>query len=277
MTYLSRLKKSFEGAIRLPLHAQSKYVIISDCHRGIGNTNDNFIKNQPIYVAALKYYLRYGFTYIELGDGDELWENRHMEQIKDAHETIFCLIDDFDKQNRLYRLYGNHDITQKKNPHFHAGLILENTFSENAPIIFLTHGHQADLLNSTFWPLSRFLVRYFWKPLERYGIADPTSAAKNNLRKSKTENRLYRFAQKEHLRLIAGHTHRPLLSGEDLTYCNSGSCVHPYSITCIEIEHMHISLVKWNLSAGSDMYVHIDHTVLEGPIPLTYTPYNTQK
>lgn len=224
--------------------------------------------NQPIYIAALKHYLQYGFTYIELGDGDELWENRHIEQIESAHTTSFCLLEAFNKHKRLYRIYGNHDIIQKKNPHFHAGLLLENKSSKPSKDIFLTHGHQADLLNSTFWRLSRFLVRYLWKPLEKYGIADPTSAAKNNLRKNKTEKRLYAFAKREQVLLIAGHTHRPFLLQENLIYANSGSCVHPYSITCIEIEHMHISLVKWSLSAGHDKLVHIDRTILSGPFSL---------
>ena len=46
MSYYSRLSKSFEGALRLPLTERSKYVFISDCHRGVGNSNDNFLKNQ---------------------------------------------------------------------------------------------------------------------------------------------------------------------------------------------------------------------------------------
>ena len=44
MGYYSRISKSFEGALRLPLTERSKYVLISDCHRGIGNSNDNFLK-----------------------------------------------------------------------------------------------------------------------------------------------------------------------------------------------------------------------------------------
>lgn len=46
MSYYSRLSKSFEGALRLPLTERSKYVFISDCHRGVGNSNDNFLKTR---------------------------------------------------------------------------------------------------------------------------------------------------------------------------------------------------------------------------------------
>lgn len=93
--------------------------------------------------------------------------------------------------------------------------------------MYLTHGHQADVLNSTLWRLSRFLVRYLWKPLEHYGVLDPTSAAKNYTRKHKTEQRLQRYAAERNITLITGHTHRPALSADDSSYYNSGSCVHP--------------------------------------------------
>lgn len=313
MSYISRLHKAFEGALRLPLNECTKYVIFSDCHRGIGDANDNFLKNQTLYVAALQHYLRTGFTYIELGDGDELWENRSMQQIIEAHTPVFELLSLFHKQKRLYLLYGNHDMV-KKDRHFlakcyskypcscgnhnhlankqlfsdiqvHEGMILAPSLEQGikqtqitkqtqlskqsqVTLICLTHGHQASLLNSTFWRLSRFLVRYVWKPLEHLGFSDPTSAAKNYTAKEKTDKRLHRFAQKEGIVLIAGHTHRPLLSETDLSYCNSGSSVHPYSITCLEIVGTHISLVKWALAAGPDMQLYVSREVLSGPVSL---------
>lgn len=100
MSYDSRLKKSFEGALRLPLNNCTKYVLISDCHRGCGTSNDNFLKNQNLYYAALSYYYRAGYTYIELGDGDELWENRSMKQIIEAHSDVFSLLSCFHSQKR---------------------------------------------------------------------------------------------------------------------------------------------------------------------------------
>lgn len=310
MSYYSRLQKALEGALRLPLNNCSKYVLFSDCHRGVGNSNDNFLKNQTLYTAALQYYFKAGFTYIELGDGDELWENRDLTTIIDAHSNVFQLLARFYNRNRLYMLYGNHDIVKAKNsyvgrccntypccccsnPHlenkllfpnikYYEGIILENTACQisacqntdktstlqTARDIFLTHGHQADLFNSTFWRLSRFLVRYVWKPLERYGVPDPTSASKNYSRKRKTEEHLHNFAKQKNIILIAGHTHRPQLSETDLSYCNSGSCVHPYSITCLEIEHMKISLIKWVLTAGADMRLYVTREVLSGPVTL---------
>lgn len=296
MGYYSRLQKAFEGAYKLPLNLNSKYVLISDCHRGIGTSNDNFLKNQTLYVAALQHYFRTGYTYLELGDGDELWENRNLEQIIEVHNDIYRLLSLFHSCKRLYLLYGNHDIVKKdthytfkcystypcccpNNPHlakqpllpdikFYEAIILENTTAPEAKSIYLTHGHQSDLFNSTLWRFTRFLVRYIWEPLEHFGVLDPTSAAKNYTRKKKTEQRLHHFAQKEGHILITGHTHRPLLSETDLSYCNCGSCVHPYNITCLEIERMQISLVKWTLSVRADMSLQVIREILSGPIVL---------
>lgn len=274
MSYYSRITKSFEGALRLPLTDRSRYVLISDCHRGTGTSNDNFLKNQNLYFAALRFYYRMGFTYIELGDGDELWENRNMEQIVEAHSNVFWLLSLFREQERLYMLYGNHDMvkkyaryTQKSCGAFHSGIILENAASpENN--VYLTHGHQSDLFNSSLWRFTRFLVRYLWKPLERFGVLDPTSAAKNYTRKHKTEQRLHHWAERENHILITGHTHRPTLKEDDRYYYNSGSCVHPRCITCLEIEGRRIRLVKWTLATRPDMSLYVSREILAGPAPL---------
>lgn len=296
MSYYSRLNRTFIDVPRLPLNINTKYVLISDCHRGTGTSNDNFLKNQNLYFAALQHYYQAGYTYIELGDGDELWENRSMQQIIEAHGDIFYLLSCFHRQGRLHMLYGNHDIMKRKKRYavrcyraypgccgntpslencpllpdirFYSGIILEHTDPAGAKDIYLTHGHQADLLNSTLWRFSRFLVRYLWKPLERYGVLDPTSAAKNYTRKQKTEQRLHHWAQMENHILITGHTHRPALSGQDSCYFNSGSCVHPCSITCLEIESMRIRLVKWQLAVREDQSLYVAREIMSDPVPL---------
>lgn len=296
MSYYSRLSESFENVPRLPLSRHTKYVLISDCHRGTGTSNDNFLKNQNLYYAALQHYYKMGYTYIELGDGDELWENRSMKQIIEAHGDVFYLLSCFHAQGRLHMLYGNHDMVKKSlrytvkycnaypcccgnNPYlesrpllpdirFYPGIILENISAPDTRDVYLTHGHQADFLNSTLWRCSRFLVRYLWRPLEHYGVLDPTSAAKNYTKKQKVEQRLHRWAKRENHILITGHTHRPTLSAEDSCYYNSGSCVHPYSITCLEIQQLQIRLVKWALATRPDMSLYVAREVLAEPVPL---------
>ena len=117
MGYRKRLDRAFDRAPVLPLCPGNKYVLFSDCHRGNGTNNDNFLKNQHLYMAALQYYAKNQYTYIELGDGDELWENRKMEQIEEVHGEVFEFLSQFYRRRRLYMIYGNHDIV-KKNPSF---------------------------------------------------------------------------------------------------------------------------------------------------------------
>ncbi len=280
MSYHRRLDKSFEHVPILPWDEDSRYVLFSDCHRGNGSQGDNFLKNRHLYLAALDYYYRGGFTYIELGDGDELWENRNMDQIKEIHSDVFRQLSQFYQERRLYMLYGNHDMikkyprfSQKKCASFYCmvsgdqqplfpnitcypGLILQN--HQTGKRLYLTHGHQASLLNSTLWPVNCFLVRYLWKPLEQLGVLDPTSAAKNHKTKKRTEQRLSTWANHYHRTLITGHTHRPMLSTEGASYANTGSCVHPYCITCIEIRGEQLSLVKWYVDARPSGCLYVE-------------------
>ncbi|MDE6906348.1 MAG: metallophosphoesterase family protein [Lachnospiraceae bacterium] len=274
-----RLDKSFKNAPVLPLYPHSKAVLISDCHRGTGNSNDNFLKNQHLYAAALHYYYSRGFTYIEMGDGDELWENRSISVIREIHSDVFWQLSLFERENRLYMLYGNHDhVMKNSSDQYHEGLILKmcGCVSEDKNScprlrcleLYLTHGHQAELLNSTFWKLSRFLVRYLWKPLEQLGVLDPTSAAKNYHRRRKSERRLSAWAVKNNCYLITGHTHRPMLGDENTHYFNTGSCVHPRCITCLEIENASICLVKWFVEVRKDNSLYVAREVLAGPLSL---------
>lgn len=284
MSYDTRISKAFEEACRLPLTMASKYVIFSDCHRGTGTAGDNFLKNEFIYLAALQYYFPKKFTYIELGDGDELWENRSLEAIKSMHPEAFRIMSQYFQENRFYSIYGNHDIVKKQsqfsNKHFqhyycshtmchrplfpdicfYSGIILEDC--EGKKDIYLTHGHQSDILNSTLWPLSRFLVRYVWKPLENLGIPDPTSAAKNNTKKKKSEEHLTNWAREHNRLLITGHTHHPMIGTKDSPYFNTGSCVSPAGITCIEIENRCLSLIKWELGTRSNQTVYVKRECL---------------
>ncbi len=259
MSYKKRLDRAFKKAPVLPLHPHTKYVFFSDCHRGIGNNNDNFAKNAVNYHAALQYYYQYGFTYIEAGDGDELWENNCLEQILESHCGIFSKFKEFHKENRFYMLYGNHDIIKRNLPPlfadscFHEGLLLQ---SENPCVnLKIVHGHQADFMNSVLWRITRFLVRHLWAPLERFGILDPTSASKNNRKRSRIEKKLLSYAKEKHCHLLAGHSHHALLGTPDSPYHNCGSCVFPNYITCIELCGYNISLVKWYCSAEGNSHL----------------------
>ena len=284
-SYSRRMARAYETAPVLSIDDDSRIVIMSDCHRGSGNLADDFGGNEKVCYAALKTYDRQRYVYIELGDGDELWENKRMADIKAVHGDIFRMLTEFYRDKRLWLLYGNHDmekkckpalldtysdlLTKKDMPLFPGAVIYESLLLRYLPLkkdIFLVHGHQVDFLNSTLWRLSRFLVRHIWQRLELIGVNDPTSAAKNNKVKWMIERRLMQWAQDMGVPVIAGHTHRPVFPepGEG-RYFNDGSCVHPWNITAIEIVAGGISLVKWGEKTRDDGTVYIGKDVIAGP------------
>ena len=265
MSFLSRMSRAYKNALVLPLSVDSKYILFSDCHRGDGRADDNFLKNEFLYLAALRYYDKYAFTYLELGDGDELWENRSIEQIRQMHPHSFEMLERFRREQRLYLIYGNLDMVKKyKGGVFYESILLKDTLHKKN--IFLTHGHQAQVMNSTYWKVNRFLVRYLWKNLELIGVPDPTSAAKNNMAKGSVEQRLAQWAARQQVILIAGHTHRPMAGTKQSPYFNTGSCVHPAGITGIEIERRCITLIKWSLGTRTDQTVCVQREVLAAAV-----------
>lgn len=286
-----RLDRAYKNAKRISFTDESKFILFSDCHRGDASFADDFANNRNIYFHALSHYFSNHFTYIELGDGDELWENLFFKDIFEANKNVYLLLQKFFKENRLHMVYGNHDMVYRNSnvtkrhfesyfeakegkdvPFFpgiayHEALILEHT--EIKQELFLTHGHQADFMNYVGWKINRFLVRVLWKPLQIWGIKDPTSPAKNYVELVKVERRLKKWIANNHNKItITGHTHRPRFPKPEenaLHYFNDGSCVHPRSITGIEIENGNISLIKWFIDTKEDGTLQIVKEYLEGP------------
>jgi UDP-2,3-diacylglucosamine pyrophosphatase LpxH len=288
MSVFSRLTQVFESSKRIPIDDSSKIILMSDCHRGDNSWADDFARNQNIYFAALSYYYKKGYTYIEIGDGDELWENRSFDVIRRAHSDVFWLLSRFHADRRLYLIWGNHDIvksyksylekrfyryydvrSRRHEPLFdnvktYESLVLTYENANNK--IFVVHGHQGDLLNDYLWPLARFLVRYVWRNLELIGFNNPTSPAKNYSKKLAVEKRIIEWIRVNNQMLIAGHTHRPIFprKGEPL-YFNTGSCVHPRCITGIEIVNGMIALIKWCIKAKDDGTLFVTRDILAQP------------
>ena len=284
-----RLDRAYQNAHVVPFDDDSKFILFSDCHRGDNSFADDFANNRNIYYHALKHYYVEGFNYAELGDGDELWENISFSSILNAHKNVYELMQLFHKKNRLHMIWGNHDMvyrnpdTVKKNLStyfdpkvgedvelfgdikYHEAIVLKHKDTNQE--IFLTHGHQADWWNYNFWKWSRFLVRILWKPLNVMGIADPTSPAKNYKELIKVERRTKKWiTDNDNLMTIVGHTHRPRFPEPgDIAFFNDGSCVHPRSITGIEIENGAISLIKWQIATKEDGTLQIVRVLLEGP------------
>lgn len=289
MSSQKRISRAYDTARRISFNDASKFIIFSDCHRGDNSFADDFANNRNVYFHALKHYYKEGFCYCELGDGDELWENKSFKSIHEAHKNVYDLLQLFYNDDRWYPILGNHDmayqnkkyvekhlstyfdkVTGKQQPlfpniQFSEGLILEHETTGQE--IFMIHGHQADWMNYKGWKFNRFMVRALWRQLQVVGISDPTSPAKNFKELIKVERRTKRWIiDNKNLFTITGHTHRPRFPEPgDIAYFNDGSCVHPRSITGLEIENGEISLIKWNISTSEDGTLKVIRILLEGP------------
>lgn len=289
MPSAKRFSSAFQKARRIKFNDTSKFAIFSDCHRGNNSFADDFAKNKNSYFHALSHYYRNGFTYCELGDGDELWENLTFQSIFEAHKNVFQLLQCFFKEGRLHRILGNHDMvygseeyvkkhlysyidsaTEKKEPLFPGitfpeALVLEHEDTKQE--IFMVLGHQADGLSYYLWKVDRFMVRVLWRQLQIFGIGDPTSPARNNTELNKVERRTKKWIISNNDQFtITGHTHRPRFPRPgEIPYFNDGSCVHPRAITGLEIEDGKISLVKWEIGTTDEGFLKAFRFVLEGP------------
>ena len=205
---------------------------------------------------------------------------------------MYLLLKRFHEDKRLHFIWGNHDMVYRKQDYvdkylntyfdpktgnykelfcdikYYEGIILKH--SETQQELFLCHGHQADWWNYLLWKWSRFMVRVLWKPLNIMGIADPTSPAKNYKELIRVERRTKKWIiDNNNLITITGHTHRPRFPEPgDIAFFNDGSCVHPRSITGLEIENGKISLIKWEIATNEEGILQIVRVLLEGPTPL---------
>jgi len=286
-----RLNQVFKKAQQIPFDDSSKFIFFSDCHRGDNSWADNFAHNQNLFYHALNHYYKNDFTYIEVGDGDELWENKKFSKIIQTYGHIFKLFRKFYLKKRLYLIYGNHDM-ERKNPRqvektlyqyhdethdqpkplfenikMNEGIVLKH--KKSGKKIFLTHGHQGDLINDKLWFIDRILVRYLWRYLQILGIRNPRSPADNSKKKAEIERKLVAWTKKNKQILIAGHTHRPRLPNKGTPpYFNCGSCIHPRCITGLEIQNGQITLIKWHVRPKNDGALYIVRKILEGPAKL---------
>ena len=292
MNTLKKLLSAYENAYKVPFNEDTRIIFFSDVHRGDNSLADEFAHNQNIYYHAMEYYFKNGFTYIEVGDGDELWEQTKFHVIRYAHSPVFMLLKKFHDDNRFIMLYGNHNMTfknpknVKKNLYsfydeydeetkvlfqgikVHEAVVLVN---EKIPLeIFVVHGHQGDFINDQIWPLMRTLNSYFWRYFHTVGFQNPASPAKNAHKRHKIEINYSKFIAAYDKVLIVGHTHRPKFPKPgELPYFNTGCCIHPRNITGIEIVDNQISLIEWRTIPDNDGNLRIIRRVIRGPRPLS--------
>ncbi|NTW71308.1 MAG: serine/threonine protein phosphatase [Eubacteriaceae bacterium] len=300
MNTMKRLTEAYGKALEIPFNDQSKFILFSDVHRGDNSISDEFAHNQNIYFHAMNHYYNEGFTYIEVGDGDELWEHSAFKYIIRAYGDVYSLLSRFYMDKRFYMLYGNHNLDLKNEKYVKENLfkyydIYENEFDFLFPDlkvyesiilkheisrkeIFMVHGHQGDFLNDQLWPITKYLNRHLWHYFHIVGFRNPSSPSKNMHKCHKIEKNYSKWIKIYQKMLIVGHTHRPKFGGKNgESYFNTGSCVFPLGITGIEIENGMISLVKWNIRPDEKGSLNVLRNVLKGPEPLDDYMYKAGK
>jgi predicted phosphodiesterase len=287
----TRLDKVFENSFPVPFDDSSKFVFFGDVHRGDDSLSDEFGRNRHIYYHALDYYYENECTYVEVGDGDELLEQPRYKHIYTAHVTTFEMLKRYYNDNRLIMLYGNHNRQLRHEKYVennlyrthdefsdtyddlfpgikvHESLIMKHR--DTGQEIFVLHGHQGDLFNDQLWHLSFVAIRYFWRFMHILGVKYAASPSRNLYRRHKVEKNFNRWNLSRDIMLICGHTHRPKFPREgEPAYFNTGCCIHPRGIYCLELICGNISLVSWRMHSKKDGTLFVKRTIVQGPEPI---------
>ena len=89
--------------------AKDKFIIFSDQHKGARDGADIFALANKNYLAALGYYFKNDFFYINLGDSEELWENL-IVTVEQHNKATFAAERKFLDKKKFTKIYGNHDL-----------------------------------------------------------------------------------------------------------------------------------------------------------------------
>jgi UDP-2,3-diacylglucosamine pyrophosphatase LpxH len=251
-TYAGRhLTRAFNKAVEVPIRCSSRMVFFSDLHRGDGSRADGFARNRGLFLHALGHYYDRGFTYVEVGDGDELWKKWCFGDIQRAHGRVFDLMHRFDREGRLHVVLGNHDIRNGRgNQVDKDGILARGSLrlrhTQTGQQILVVHGHQADLKSDYLAGFGQLLVGSVWKRLQLLGMVGVTSQAGHLWALNRIERAIIDWVRKTRQAVICGHTHRPMSSAYGMPpYFNTGSCVFPGCITGLELRDEQLSLVSW--------------------------------
>ena len=207
----------------------ARIIIFSDHHKGARNHADDFRRCERAYNTALGYYLTKGFTLIELGDVEELWEERDRKVVK-KYQYVLEKTAEFSRRKRYLRFWGNHDdlwsfpdrVKSRLGPIFGEDLKVYEARTvrilrqgRELGLLFLVHGHQGTTESDKFGWFSRIPVRFVWRPIQRVFKISLNTPAKEWVLREKHNIAMYLWAQGQSKTvLIAGHTHRPVFKSK---------------------------------------------------------------
>lgn len=215
--------KTDKGLVLL-VKDDSRYIIFSDQHKGARNGYDDFALAEKNYLQALDFYNDEQFTFVNLGDAEELWKNSLSSVIK-HNKLCFEKEKLFVNRGAYIKIVGNHDLYWANDPL--AGITIEKIYGQKLKVyealmlcrvtkddtllnIFLTHGHQGDKQSDGNW-FSKWFVSVIWGRLQAYFELNPNTPAFNDRLKNNHNMMMYEWsAQQKSTILITGHTHQPV-------------------------------------------------------------------
>lgn len=251
---------------------KDKFIVLSDQHKGARDDADDFMLAEKNYLAALDYYNQESFTYINLGDSEELWENL-LISVRRHNKATFEREKLFLQRGAFLKIFGNHDLYWDNDPlapvsllqiygqkvNIYEGLILQTTIGSKPLNIYMTHGHQGDLQSDGNW-FSKWFVSNIWAPLQSYLKINPNTPANNEDLKTAHNAIMYEWSAKQrNMLLITGHTHQPVFQ----------------SLTHIETLYIQLERAKKanDIERINDLQKQISARHLEGDVSLDFTGY----
>jgi len=207
---------------------EARFVLLSDQHKGGKDAADDFRHTENNYLTALRHYFDEGFTYVNLGDCEELWESTPAVVIE---KNKASLLEEarFLAAERYYRIFGNHDLEWKYafpqalylRPVFGnklevpEGYLLTTEYNGRTFSFFLAHGHQGDQ-RSDGNAFSMWFVAAIWTPIQRYLEISVDVISDSFDLVDKHNIMMYDWsATKQNLIFISGHTHKPVFASLD--------------------------------------------------------------
>jgi UDP-2,3-diacylglucosamine pyrophosphatase LpxH len=218
------LNRARAAAAVVPIELRDlRLAVLSDLHRGSGDNADDFRACKHNFAAAVAHYHRRHHILAILGDAEDLWECWPAEVVSKYAASI-AQEKPFLDAGRYWRFFGNHDdawqhrilVDLYLRPLLGPVELIEslrlqvmdrgNALGE----IFLVHGHQGAVWEERLAWLSRRVLHYGWRPIQRLTKWKTTTPATNWRLGRKHERAIYNWAvQKEGVIVIAGHTHHP--------------------------------------------------------------------
>jgi len=195
-----------EGSI-LDISKGGKILIISDLHMGTGTRDDLYHNGEMLTCILEEYYNKNNWILILNGDIEEL-QRFSLDQIREKWAGLYRVFNLFARDNRLYRIIGNHDeqLIYKKNMSYPYKIHQVIKIETGTIPAYVYHGHQLSAIYVRFNRLMGFFVKNFLKP---FGIKNMTDS-RSPYKRFKIEKKAYAFSLKNHCLSIIGHTHRAI-------------------------------------------------------------------